>query len=200
MDNTRETVRLLLRTLVAQGFEPPAIMHREAGNGQPSGRDQMAETWAHLLNFAGITAREALDALANYIVEPNASQYRKPWPDVGMLVARSAPGRRAAALGSDADCAKAWARFDQRMRDLLPEGPTGPADLHPVEAHAAALWAGLVAMGGTEAYRTRPEADAWPVKAWKDGYRAERRRQAADPAQIRRMLDQEERRMLPGAK
>lgn len=110
------------------------------------------------------------------------------WPIPARIRALSDPGRFAASLGTDADCDKAWARFHRRMLDLLPDGPVSPADLHPVEAHGAALWAGLKAMGGIEAFRMSKPDDPWPVKAWKAGYREERRRQASEPREVRAML------------
>lgn len=182
MDNTRETAKLLLRTLVAQGFEPPAIMH------QKGGADEMADDWSRLLNFAGVTAREAVEALARYIVEPNATQYRKPWPDVGMLVARSDPGRLAASLGSDADTA--WHDFWRRLRSLFPDGPGKWTPLDEDDARDRAMAAGLRAIGGTSRVREMSDEDRerFAAPRWKAAYVAERKRQAGEPREVRAML------------
>ena len=166
-----------------------------------------ATVYATVLDQWGITIAEAEAAVLAIAGEPWTSEYRRKVPTPGEIVGRTAVGRAALAAGSDAELDQAWRRFDVVMRGMLTErpdgtrGPRGPGDLHPDPLKAAAMWAGLDAIGGVEGYRNRPVDDVWAVKRWKEAVRAERLRQAQEP-RTRRMLASTngERRMLTGGK
>lgn len=192
---TLEQSMLLLAKLEMGGLRRPEGHNAPADRsiGLPAGRVLAADVYASAFNRALLSLAEVDAAISAYLDEPDAGQYPKVWPDPGKLIARTAVGRAALAAGSDAELDQAWRRFDVVMRGMLTERPDGtrgprePRDLHPDPLKAAAMWAGLDAIGGVEGFRNRPVDDVWVVKRWKEAVRAERLRQAQEP-RTRRML------------
>lgn len=199
--NTRETCLGIIRLFLSQGFEPPAQLGRpgDPARGIPSGIEAGADDMADLLNAAGLTAAEARDAAGRYCIEPNATQFRKPWPDVGMLVARSCLGRASAALGTSSDAEVAFRDFCARMSFLgfRPDRDDEARHLDPKDpARNDAMFAALAAVGGSRAWGLAPNAAANPIdfgvrqRAWTARYVEVRRGQAADPAIVRSITTQ----------
>lgn len=190
----------LLVLLAAGGLRVPDVYHQPAEDGAPTGRVVMARMWAAALNKWGITYTEAEAAVSDYLAEPDAGQYPKAWPDPGKIIARTRAGRLAASLGSDAD--QAWHDFYRRLRSLFPHGPGKGMPLDEDDARDLAMAAGLRAIGGTSKVRdmTDEDRERFAAPKWKAAYVAERRRQAAEPREVRAMLTASEPKMLESGK
>lgn len=143
--------------------------------------------YAAALNEWGLTVPEAQAAILAIVREPWTSEYRRKVPTPGEIVARTPVGRRALELGTDEDCDRAWMVCLRVLKERH-AAPTAWQHLSEQETTGRAFLAGLAAMGGWNAWRMSNPSDPWPIKAWKEGYRAERRRQASEPREVRAML------------
>jgi hypothetical protein len=209
--NTPATALGLIRLLLEQGLEAPAELGRPADSarGIPSGLESAAHNLAEMLNDLGLTPPQAREAVKRYLREPNATQFRKPYPDVGMLYARSDLGIAASALGSAADASKAFTDFRSRMRALAfaPSRNHEARHLDRLDPYRNdAMFAALDAMGGAEAWRTQdlshPATLARVQAEWSAAYLAVRSRQREDRAAIAhtaRALQGAQQRALPVA-
>jgi hypothetical protein len=184
---------LLLETLAVAGIRAPDAYLRPAGDGLPSGKVLAAKVYAAALNGAGLDLRAAQAAIDAYLAEPDPGQYPKPWPDPGKLIARTAIGRAAGHLGSDADADRAFADFVARMQALAfrPDREDPSRRLDPADPYRDdAMFAALRAVGGPEGWRGAPTQAGDPIgfdrirRAWLAAYRDTRAGQRRDVAAL----------------
>lgn len=184
----------MFEVLESVGLRPPDIYARPASRGIPSGRAFAASVYAAAFNHGGYLWPEIERATLEYALEPQAEHYPKPWPTPGHIAARTAVARLAATLGTDADADRAWTDLGTRAATLLTRG-TPPAEvfrlptaLDPDPHRHAAMWAGLVVVGGWDGWRMSDLTDRSIPARFRAAYIAARQRQRLDPAAVRGIL------------
>lgn len=186
------------------GLQPPDIYSRPATPKAPSGRAFAASVYVAAFNQGGYTWPEVQAAAIEYANEPQEGQYRKPWPTPGHIAARTAMGRLAVTLGTDADADRAWIDMVKRLKYLAcyQRQPAGPFDLPTAldqcERRHAAMWAGLVVIGGVRGWGASEEGDRAVLARFRTAYIAERQRQRMDPVAVRGILTTANRLMIEG--
>lgn len=116
------------------------------------------------------------------------------WPMPGQVLALTPCAMLAATLGTDADADRAWSDFGARGQTLLGRG-TPPAEVFDLptaldrDPHRhAAMWAGLVVIGGWDGWRMSDVADRSVPSRFRAAYVAARQRQRVDPVAVRGIL------------
>jgi hypothetical protein len=177
----------LLTMMEMGGLRPPN------GFDDPANRVIAARVLAAALNSHGVTLAAAEEAVGAYLAEPDPGQFPKPWPDPGKLIARTAIGRAAGHLGSDADADRAFADFVARMQALAfrPDREDPKRRLDPADPYRDdAMFAALRAVGGPEGWRGAPTQAGDPIgfdrirRAWLAAYRDTRAGQRRDVAAL----------------
>jgi hypothetical protein len=193
---TEEHASVALATLVASGLKPPDPYSAPADKATrtPPGRVLTARVYAAALNHAGLTPAELEGAVVEYIAEPQEGQYPKCWPSPGHLVARTAMGRLIATLGTDADADRAWTDLGIRLSHLRcsqrrpAEVFRLPTALDPEEHRHAAMWAGLVVIGGIDGHGQSDVNDRTVAARFRAAYVAARQQQRTDARAVRAIL------------
>ena len=180
----------LLMTAEAAGLRPPEAYLRPAERDDqgrvlvPSGRILAARVWAQALTMGGVSFAEAERGLALYVAEPDAGQYPKAWPDPGKVIARTAVGRLALTLGTDAD--HAFSDFQAaRLRMIARAIPDGEVradrwDRDPLRSEAMHAGWETWPRGTSEPDPCAEFPFGQARKAWISAYTLARRSQAQD--------------------
>jgi hypothetical protein len=193
---TEEMAMAALTTLAVAGLKPPDIhaMPANRAEGTPSGRILAARVYAAALNHAGMLPAELEQSVVDYIAEPQEGQYPKCFPSPGHLVARSPVGRLIATLGTDADADRAWTDLNARLAHLRnrQRRPAEvfhlPTALDPEANRHAAMWAGLVVIGGIDGHGQSDINDRTVPARFRAAYLAARQQQRVDPVAVRAIL------------
>lgn len=185
-----------MAALASAGLKPPDahMAPADPDAGTPPGRVMAARIYAAALTRAGMLPDELEAAVMEYVSEPDQGQYPKCWPSPGHLVARSPMGRVAATLGTDADADRAWTDLNARLAHLRCKGrrPTEafilPTALDPEANRHAAMWAGLVVIGGIDGHGQSDVNDRTVAARFRAAYIAARQQQRVNPAAVRAIL------------
>lgn len=115
------------------------------------------------------------------------------WPMPGQVLALTPCALLAATLGTPADADRAWVDFCARATTLISRGrpPTmeyGRDALDPDPHRHAAMWAGLVSLGGWDTYRMSDPSDRGLPMRFRAAYVAYREQQRISPAVVREIL------------
>jgi hypothetical protein len=191
---TIRQVLSMFRVLEANGLRAPDMYAQPATPDEPSGRAFAASVYAAAFNHGGHTWEEIERATLEYALEPQEGQYPKPWPSPGHLVARSPIGRLIATLGTDADADRAWTDLNARLAHLRnrqrrpAEVFVLPTALDPEPNRHAAMWAGLVVIGGIDGHGQSDINDRTVPARFRAAYLAARQQQRVDPVAVRAIL------------
>lgn len=170
---TPENALNLLTMLAIGGLRAPD------GAIDAKGRAMQARLYAMALNAAGVTLDEAEAAVVTYLAEPDPSQYPKPWPDPGKLIARTPRQRAHAAIPDDGDAL--WHLALRAARN----SSNPPAAYGESAGTDAAVRAGLDAIGGLRRLGLAPDTEHRGLQvAFVRAANAERTRQRTAPPPV----------------
>ncbi len=147
----------------------------------------LADDWSRI--FVHTTDAELDAAVDAYLSAPAPW-----WPTPGQVLAHTPIAMLAATLGTDADADRAWTDLGARLAHLRnrqrrpAEVFALPTALDPEPNRHAAMWAGLVVIGGIDGHGQSDINDRTVAARFRAAYLAARQQQRVDPVAVRAIL------------